>query len=179
MTQTVKAAKTEKTEAAKVFPFPAFDLSKFEMLKFEMPKFDGAGFDMSKLEVPAALREQTEKVVGQMKEGYAKLKAAAEETTDLVEDTYATASTGVKDFNMKALELTRANMNASFDHARDLMGVKSLAEVIELQSAYLRKQFETMQAQTKELSSIAQKTATDTFEPVKGKVEKAFANAGK
>jgi phasin len=179
MNQTAKAPKTEKTEAAKVFPFPAFDLSKFEMPKFEMPKFDAAGFDMSKFEIPAALREQTDKIVGQMKDGYAKLKAAAEETTDLVEDTYATASNGVKDFNLKALEQARANMNASFDHARDLMGVKTLAEVVELQTAFLRKQFEAMQAQVKELSSIAQKTATDTFEPVKGKVEKMLANAGK
>ena len=97
--------------------------------------------------------------------------------TDLLEDTYATASTGVKDFNLKALEAARANLNAGFDHARDLMGVKTLAEVVELQSAYLRKQFETFQAQAKELSAIAQKVATDTVEPVKEKVEKALKTA--
>jgi phasin len=178
MTQAAKTPKAEKPEAAaQVFAFPGFDLSKFEMPKFEMPKFDAAAFDLTKMEVPAALREGADKVVVQMKEGYAKLKTAAEEAGDLIEDTYATASTGVKDFNLKALEATRTNLNATFDHARDLMGVKTLAEVVELQSTFLRKQFETFQAQAKELSALAQKTATDTAQPVKEKVEKAFAAA--
>jgi phasin len=166
MTQATKTPKTDKPEAvAQVFAIPTFDLSKFEM-----PKFDSAGFDLSKIEVPAALREGAEKVVVQMKEGYAKMKTAAEEATDLIEDTYSTAATGVKDFNLKALEATRSNLNASFDHARDLMGVKTFAEVVELQSTFLRKQFETLQAQAKDLSALAQKTATDTVEPVKEKV---------
>jgi phasin len=177
MSQAAKAPKTEKSAATPAFPFPAFDLSKFEMPKFEMPKFDGAGFDMSKMEVPAALREAADKVVAQAKDGYAKLKTAAEEATDLVEDTYATASAGVKDFNLKALESTRINANASFDHVRDLMGAKTLAELIELQSAFVRKQFEALQVQSKDLASIAQKTATETAEPVKAKLEKAFKAA--
>lgn len=176
MTQAAtKAPKADKpAAAAPAFTFPAFDLSKFEM-----PKFDAAAFDVSKIEVPAALREAADKVVSQAKEGYAKLKTAAEEATDLVEDTYATASAGVKDFNLKALESARSNVNASFDHARDLLGAKTFAEVIEFQSAFLRKQFETLQAQAKDLSAIVQKTATDTVEPVKGKIEQAFKTAAK
>ncbi|MBL8570371.1 MAG: phasin [Phreatobacter sp.] len=177
MSQAAKAPKTEKSAATPAFAFPAFDLSKFEMPKFDLPKFDGTAFDMSKVEVPAALRDAADKVVAQAKDGYAKLKTAAEEATGLVEDTYATASAGVKDFNLKALEASRTNVNASFDHVRDLMGAKTLAEVIELQSGFLRKQFETLQVQSKDLAAIAQKTATDTAEPVKAKIEKAFKSA--
>ncbi len=178
MSQAAKAPKTEKpAAAAQMFSFPTFDISKFEMPKFEMPKFDGAAFDFSKVEVPAPMREAADKAVAQMKDGYAKLKAAAEETTDLVEDTYATASAGVKDFNLKALDAARLNMNAGFDHARDLMGAKSLAEVIELQSAYIRKMFDSLQTQGKDLSAVAQKTATDTIEPVKEKVGKVIKTA--
>ncbi|MDP2802859.1 MAG: phasin [Phreatobacter sp.] len=173
MSQAAKAPKTEKpATAAQIFPFPTFDLTKFEM-----PKFDGASFDFAKAEVPAAMREATEKAVAQIKDGYAKMKAAAEETTDLVEDTYSTASAGVKDFNLKALEAARSNMNAGFDHARDLMGAKSLAEVIELQTAYARKLFETVQTQGKDLSAVVQKTATETVEPVKEKVGKVLKTA--
>jgi phasin len=175
MSQAAKAAKTEQTETAnQAFPFQSFDLTKLEV-----PKFDASAFDLSKVEVPAALRETADKMVVQMKDNYAKLKAAAEETTDLFEDTYATASTGLKDFNLKALEAARTNLNAGFDHLRELMAVKTLAEVVELQSTYLRKQFETLQGQTKELSTIAQKVATDTAGPVKEKVEKAFKTAAK
>jgi phasin len=172
MSQAAKAPKTDKPATAAIFPFPTFDLTKFEM-----PKFDTAPFDFSKVEVPAAMREAADKAVAQLKDGYAKMKAAAEETTDLVEDTYSTATAGMKDFNLKALEAARINMNAGFDHARDLMGAKSLAEVIELQTAYARKLFETFQAQGKDLSALAQKTATETVEPVKEKVGKALKSA--
>lgn len=175
-----QAAKTPSKETpntaatAQVFPFPAFDFSKFEM-----PKFDASAFDLSKLEVPAALRQAAEQTVAQFKDGYAKLRAAAEEASDLFEDTYATATAGAKEFNLKALEAARVNTNAGFDHLRDLLGAKTLSEVIELQSAYLRKQFDTLQAQAKDLAAIAQKATTDTVEPVKGKVEQAFKTVAK
>lgn len=54
---------------------------------FEMPKFDAEVFQMPKMEVPEAVREAAEKGVAQAKEAYEKLKVAAEETTELVEDT--------------------------------------------------------------------------------------------
>jgi len=48
------------------------------------------------------------------------------------------------------------------------MNAKSYSEVVELYSAYLRKQFDTLVAQTKDLSEHAQKVATETAEPIKG-----------
>src|SRR5664279_1861213 len=54
---------------------------------FEMPKFE-----MSKMEVPAAFREVAEKGVAQAKEHYEKMKSAAEDATEMLEETYATAS---------------------------------------------------------------------------------------
>src|SRR5689334_17035402 len=56
---------------------------------FEFPKFEIPNFEMPKLEVPAAFREFAEKGASQAKETYEKMKAAAEEATDVLEDTYA------------------------------------------------------------------------------------------
>ncbi|HWS09682.1 MAG TPA: phasin, partial [Xanthobacteraceae bacterium] len=58
----------------------------FEMPKFEMPKFD-----IPKVEMPAAFREFAERGVAQAKDTYEKMKAAAEEATDVLETTYSTA----------------------------------------------------------------------------------------
>ena len=54
--------------------------SAFEMPKFEMPKFD-----IPKVEMPAAFREFAERGVAQAKDTYEKMKAAAEEATDVLE----------------------------------------------------------------------------------------------
>jgi phasin len=140
--------------------------------KFEMPRFE-----IPKMEVPAAFRELAEKGVSQAKENYEKMKAAAEETTDLIEETYATASKGSAEYGLKVIEAARANTNAAFDFLSEYMTVKSLSEALELSTAHARKQFEMITEQTKELTSIAQKVAADTAEPVKSGMNKAFNKA--
>jgi phasin len=157
---------TMKSKAAKSTP-PVSSI-------FELPKFDLPKFDLPKLEVPAAFREIAEKSVAQAKDAYERVKAVAEEATDLLEDTYTTAAKGAADYNLKVIEAARTNTNAAFDYARELLDVKSFSEVIELSTAHARKQFEAMTAQTKELATLAQKVATETAEPIKAGVGNAF-----
>ena len=134
-----------------------------------MPKFD-----IPKIEVPAAFREFAEKGVSQAKESYEKLKTAAEEATDVMETTYANASKGATEYGLKLIEAARTNTNAAFDFTAELMSVKSFSEMIELSTGHARKQFETLSEQTKELTALAQKVATETSEPIKSGVSKVF-----
>jgi phasin len=133
--------------------------------------------DMTALEVPAALREMAEKSVQGAREAYEKMKVSAEETTDLLEDTYSTASKGVAEYNAVALESLRTNVNAAFDFVGALFAAKSVSEAVEISTGHLRKQFDVLSAQTKELSTLAQKVATDTAEPIKASVEKTIKKA--
>ncbi len=74
---------------------------------FEMPKFE-----MPKMEVPAAFREIAEKGISMAKENYEKMKSAAEEATDMLEETYSTASKGCSGYGLKLIDAARANSNA-------------------------------------------------------------------
>jgi phasin len=141
---------------------------------FDMPKFELPNFEIPKMEIPAAFREIAEKSVSQAKETYEKMKSAAEEATDVLEDTYAAATKGASDYGLKVIEAARANTNAAFDFASQLMTVKSLSEMVELSTAHTRKQFEALTAQSKELASIAQKVAVESAEPVKESFGKVF-----
>jgi phasin len=145
------------------------DIPKFEIPRFEMPKFD-----MPKMEVPAAFREFAEKGVTQAKDNWEKMKAATEEATDLIETSYSTASKGAADYGLKMIEVARANMNAAFDYASELFTVKSPSEAVELSTGHMRKQFDAMTEQSKELAALAQKVAADTAEPIKQGVSSAF-----
>jgi phasin len=142
----------------------------FEMPKFEMPKFE-----IPKVEMPAAFREFAERGVAQCKDTYEKMKVAAEEATDVLETTYSTASKGASDYGLKMIEATRVNTNAAFDFFGDLITAKSPSEVIELSSTHARKQFEAFSQQGKELGALAQKVATETAEPIKSGMNKAFS----
>jgi phasin len=161
-------AEATTTTPPKVKSKPA--VSAFEMPKFEMPKFE-----IPKVEMPAAFREFAERGVAQAKDTYEKMKAAAEEATDVLETTYSTASKGASDYGMKVIEAARVNTNAAFDYAGELLTAKTLSEVIELSSTHARKQFEALTEQSKELGALAQKVATDAAEPIKSGMNKAFA----
>ena len=165
------------TVTSKSKPKPVATASAFEMPKFEMPKFEMPKFDMPNMEVPAAFREIAEKGVAQAKESYEKMKTAAEEATEMLEGTYATASKGCSDYGLKLIETAKANSNAAFDLFGELLTAKSYAEVVELYTAYVRAQFDTVSAQAKELADHAQKVATETVEPIKGSFTSAFNKA--
>jgi phasin len=160
-------------EAATTTP-PRVKTSKPSAGAFEMPKFEIPKFEIPKVEMPAAFREFAERGVAQAKDTYEKMKAAAEEATDVLETTYSTATKGASDYGLKVIEAARVNTNAAFDFAGELITAKTLSELIELSSAHARKQFEALTEQSKELSALAQKVATDTVEPIKSGVNRAF-----
>lgn len=128
-------------------------------------------------EAPAAVREFAEKSVKQAKDGYAKFKSAAEETSDALEDAYATSSKGYKELGRKSVEVSRSNLNAHFDFLHALLGAKSVTQAVELQSSYARQQFEALGGQVKELSTIAQKAMTDGSKPFQDLATKGLRSA--
>jgi phasin len=154
---------------------PKVKSTKPPAVAFEMPKFEMPKFDIPNVEMPAAFREFAERGVAQAKDTYEKMKAAAEEATDVLETTYSTATKGASDYGLKVIEAARVNSNAAFDFAGELMAAKTLSEMVELSSTHARKQFEALTQQSKELSALAQKVATETAEPIKSGVSKALS----
>ncbi|MGU3493514.1 phasin [Xanthobacteraceae bacterium A53D] len=140
-------------------------------------QFDNAAKAFSAVEVPAAFRDMAEKSVQNYRGNFEKMKAAAEQTSDIIEGTYSTASKGVAEYNLKSLEILRTNINTAFDFFASVLAAKTPVEAVELSSTHLRTQYETLSAQAKELSTLAQKVATESSEPIKSSVEKTFRPA--
>lgn len=148
-------AKTAKTVDATVTAFPNFE-----------------AFNMPKMEIPAVTREMAEKSIEQAREAYSKLKTAAEDATDLMEDGFETTRRGVLDFNHKAVDAAKSNTDATFQFVKDLFEVKTLAEAIELQTSFARSQFDAFSAQAKDMQELSSKLAGEVTETFKGAVEK-------
>jgi phasin len=127
---------------------------------------------------PSNYEEIAEKGVAQAKDTYEKTKVAAEQATDLLRETYATAAKGATDYGLKVIEIARTNTDTAFEHVQELMGVKSPAEFVTLSTAHARKQLDTMITQTKELAVLAQKVSIEITGPLKAGVTKAFNNQG-
>ena len=130
----------------------------------------------TKAQTMDGFREIGDKGLAQAKVSFDKAKAATDEGTDLFKNSYATAAKGAADYNLKFIEIARANTNTAFDYAHAMLAVKSVPEFFELSTAHARKHFETMTAQTQELAALVQKMTTDIAEPLKAGVTKAFNN---
>lgn len=120
------------------------------------------------------MREFAEKGVEQSKEAYARLKSNSEAAQKAMETTYESARTVSTDMSLKTISAMRANAEAGFSHLEALAGAKSFSEVIELQTAYLRKSMEMAVEQAKDLQTSSSKAAEDMAKPMKDVFEKAM-----
>ena len=63
--------------------------------------------------------------------------------------------------------------SSSFDLAKSLAGAKSLADMVELQTAFWRKQFGTLTAQAEEVRELSTKVTADATEPIKAQMARS------
>jgi phasin len=136
-----------------------------------------AAYGMPNTEMPAAFREMAEKGVEHTRDAYAKAKVASEEAIDLLENTYETATKRATEYNHKLIEIVRTNTRAAFDNVHELLGAKSPSELIELSTAQMRKQFDIVSTQNKELCALAQEMATEAASTIRTGVSKALNKA--
>src|SRR4249920_1481861 len=83
----------------------------------ELPKFDPTKFELPNMEVPAAFREFAEKSVAQAQDTYEKVKAAAAEATNVLEETCTAAAQGTAEYNRKAVEAASSHADTFFNFA--------------------------------------------------------------
>ncbi len=124
--------------------------------------------------VPESVRALAEKTVMQTREAYERAKDTLEEAVDAMERSFDAAGQGAAAFNRKIIDIAQRNLNSSFDLAKKLASAKNLAEIVELQSAYVRQQFDTLTSQAAEIRALSSKIAADTTEPIKAQVTRSM-----
>ncbi len=128
-------------------------------------------------EMQQNFRNALEKGVIESRAAFAKAKTAADETASAIEVSFTAAKDGALAINAKAVEAMRANADANFDFWKAMFSVKSLPDLISLQTEFARKQVETITSQTKDFGAMAQKAMADAVEPIKEQVAKSFKMA--
>jgi phasin len=147
-------AANQTTETADVFAFPAMDTAPFA----------------------DQFRTFAEQGLAKSKEAYETMKTSVEDAQKSVETTMETAQAQSSKVSLAAINAMRANTEAGFSHLEKLIGVKSLAEVFEIQSAFVRKQAEMAVDQAKEMQTVSKDAVDALSAPVKAATEKAMAS---
>ncbi|MCB1441476.1 MAG: phasin [Methyloceanibacter sp.] len=166
MAQTSKLPQTPMEALEKVTESFETAAKEFEALKFDA-------------QVPESVRAMAENTVNQTREAYERGKEALDESIDALERSFDAAGQGATAFNRKLIDIAQRNLNSGFDFAKSLAGAKTFAEIMELQSAFIRNQFEVFASQAAEVQELTKKIATDASEPLKDQMTKSFEAARK
>ena len=140
--------------------------------------FTGAAFSLPNFEVPELFRSFAEQGMTQTREAYARLKSATEEATDILEESIETTREGVREAQLKAVEMVKSNTDAAFDLFRQLLTTTSVADAVQLQTAFARERFEAMVDYSKDVQATITKVGTEASKPAKAMFDKAV-NAAK
>jgi phasin len=147
-----------------------------ETFKAATKEFEALKLDTT---VPESVRALAEKTVNQTREAYERGKEALEESIDALERSFDAAGQGATAFNRKLIDIAQRNLNSGFDLAKSLAGAKNLAEIVELQSSFIRSQFDVFASQASEIRALTTKIAADTSEPIKDQMSRSFDAARK
>jgi phasin len=129
--------------------------------------------------VPEGVRALAEKSVEQTREVYDRSLDAFDASVTTFERSFDAAGQGATAFNRKIVDIARRNVDASFDLATSLAGAKSLADIVELQAAFWRKQFGVLTAQAEEVRALSTKVTADAVEPIKSQMARGANRAAK
>jgi hypothetical protein len=96
------------------------------------------------MQIPEQVKEMVEKAIEQAEQNVSRLIEAADKSASMVPNP-------TTDFSKKLLSMGAQNMNAAFDHARNLLRCSDFQEAANLQARFLNAQFEIASRQPQEL----------------------------
>ena len=120
-------------------------------------------------QIPDSMRTLAEKSVVRTRELCERSLEAVLESWERFVD----AGQGAVALNRKAIDIARHNINTGFGFAVSLARAKNLAEVMELQAAYWRKQLGELAAQAGEMRTLSTMTA-DVAAPIRAQVTRGI-----
>ena len=147
------AANNKKTETANT------NETFNPLAQFESMKLDTA--------IPEAMRAFAGTAVMQSREAYERAKTTLDAGIEAIERSYDAAGQAATALNRKVIDIAQRNVNSGFDLAKSLASAKNLAEMVELQGAFWRKQLETLMGQVEEVRTLSVNATTDVTEPLK------------
>lgn len=120
--------------------------------------------DKTAFDIPEPMRAFADKSVDQAKKAFDDFMAATVKAVDKAETSAKTLQSGAQDVNRQAIGFLEENVAASFEFAQKMVRATTLEELGEIQKDFLKRQVESAQAQSKNMTdaiSRAAATATD------------------
>ena len=173
--KTTKTAKPVKQQVKQPIQKPAKAAAAMDETVFdEAVTTMGGLLEASGAQAPELFRTIAETSANQAREAFARVKTAAEDATDVMEETFENTRDGVLEAQHKALDVARDNTEATFDFAKKLLAVTSLSDAVQLQTGFVRERFEAYIDYSKGIQAATTKLVEGASEPAKTAVARTL-----
>jgi hypothetical protein len=112
---------------------------------------------MNKQDQAARFADKSTKAAREIIEGSIR---SAEEATNGAKLNFLSSFTGMREFNVKLIDMAHENADAAFDLAHDIASVQTPSDFVGVWSTHAKRQFEMMTKQIRELTEVGQKLAS-------------------
>jgi hypothetical protein len=104
------------------------------------------------------------------RENFDKTLATGAETVRGIQEGVTSALENVRDLNVRLIDMAQANSDAAFDFAREVAEAKAPSDLVQAWTTHATKQFDMLTKQAGEVTTLGQRFASTSSEPVTRRV---------
>ncbi len=104
------------------------------------------------------------------RENFDKTLETGAETVRGIQEGVTSAREHMRDLNVRLIDMAQANTNAAFDLAREVAEAKAPSDLVQACTTHATKQFDMLTKQASELTTLSQRFASASAEPVTRRV---------
>lgn len=119
----------------------------------------------------AMAKDNMEKTSETLFKGYDQMTALAQGNFEAVSKSFGILSKGVEDVSKAWVSYTQGTVDYSVTIGKQVLGAKSVNEVVDLQNTFTKTVFDSFVAETTKISELSVKTANEAIEPIKARVD--------
>ncbi|UKJ73314.1 phasin family protein [Azospirillum brasilense] len=116
-------------------------------------------------------QEQFEKASAQILKGFDELTALTKGNVDAVVKSGTIVAKGAEEAGKQVASFTQSSLEKSAATGKALLAVKTIQELVELQSSFAKASFETFVKESAKLQELSLKTAKDAFAPINDRLQ--------
>lgn len=118
-----------------------------------------------RFEIPKNLQNMAEASLDQARKAFEAFLQTAQRTATAFEGQASAAKVSVQELGGKVMSYAEKNMQASLDHAQNLMKAKDVTEALKIHTQFVQDQMRALAEQASEMGQAVAKVAMDATKP--------------
>ncbi|WP_207478201.1 phasin family protein [Arenibaculum pallidiluteum] len=130
-------------------------------------------------QVMSVARDQIEKTSQKFFRSYEELASFGKQNVDAVIQSQAIVAKGVEEMSRALIAFGQASLEVGVATGKAMIGVKTVRELVDLQTGFAKSSFDSLVAEGTKLSEIGVKVANEALEPINARVNAAVEKLSK